>query len=282
MATYWHPLLAQFLKEDYGNLLEVRDSVKIGKMPLELDILIFPTVPTEKLPYPFNHLGQTTIAELKGPGGTATFREITQVEIYGCLYQIRKAKVKDRRKITLWLIASKFAENFNQPPFDYIDNLTRIGDGVSVGELAKFPIYLIDLSKLPITLHTIPLLMVYKGDEKREKEIIKFFIEHYQELRRYSYFFSTLHSKVLKEVLDEMDLRNLRGLDLDLPAIIDLFGEEKVIQTIGPENVIQRIGPENVIQTIGREKALELILSNIPKERVKKLIEQNGDKPSHT
>jgi len=78
MATYWHPLLAQFLKEDYGNLLEVRDSVKIGKMPLELDILIFPTVPTEKLPYPFNYLGQTTIAELKGPGDTATWRVYCQ------------------------------------------------------------------------------------------------------------------------------------------------------------------------------------------------------------
>jgi len=66
-----------------------------------------------------------------------------------------------------------------------------------------------------------------------------------------------------------MDLRNLRGLDLDLPAIIDLFGEEKVIQTIGPENVIQ---------TIGWSKALEIILSNLPKEQVKKLIEQNENK----
>jgi hypothetical protein len=33
MATYWHPLLAQFLREDYGDRLEVKDSVKIGKMP---------------------------------------------------------------------------------------------------------------------------------------------------------------------------------------------------------------------------------------------------------
>jgi len=39
--------------------------------------------------------------------------------------------------------------------------------------------------------------------------------------------------------------------------------------------VIQTIGPENVIQTIGWEKALEIILSNLPKEQVKKLIEQN-------
>jgi hypothetical protein len=52
---------------------------------------------------------------LKGPGGAATFREIAQVENYGCLYQLRKAKIKDRGKITLWLIASKFSSTFNQP-----------------------------------------------------------------------------------------------------------------------------------------------------------------------
>jgi hypothetical protein len=85
----------------------------------------------EELPYPFNYLGETTIAELKGPGATATWREIAQVENYGCLYQLRKAKTKDRSKITL-----------------------------------------------------------------------RFFIEHYQELRRYSRFFSTIHTRRLKEVSD--------------------------------------------------------------------------------
>jgi len=209
------------------------------------------------------------------------------VENYGCLYQLRRAKIKDRGKITLWLIASKFSSTFNQPPEDYIDNLKKIGDGVRKGFLAKFPIYLIDLGELPITLHTIPLLMVYKGDEEREKEIIRFFIEHYQELRKYSHFFSTIHTQRLKEVLDEMDLRNLRGLDLDVPAIIDLLGKERLIETIGPDKVVETIGRDKVIETIGRDKviemigwkkALEIILSNLTKEQIKELIEQNGGK----
>ena len=275
MATYWHPLLAQFLREDYGDRLEVKDCVKIGKMPLELDILITPSVPTEKLPYPFNYLGETTIAELKGPGDTATWREIAQVGNYGCLYQLRKAKVKDRGKITLWLIASKFSLTFNQPPEDYIDNVKNIGDGVKKGFLAKFPIYLIDLGKLPITLHTIPLLMVYKGDEEREKEIIRFFIEHYQELKRYSQFFHTIHTRRLEEVLDEMDLRNLRGLDLDVPAIINLVGKERVIETIGLDNMIETVGLDKVVETAGREKVVEIIFPNLTKEQIKKLIAQN-------
>ena len=268
MAIYWHPLLAQFLREDYGDRLKIRDSVKVGKMPLELDILIFPSVPTEELPYPFNYLGETTIAELKGPGDTATWREIAQVGNYGCLYQLRKAKIKDRSRITLWLIASKFSLTFNQPPEDYIDNVKNIGDGARKGFLAKFPIYLIDLGKLPITLHTIPLLIVYKGDEEREKEIIKFFIEHYQELRRYFRFFSMIHTQRLKEVSDEMALKNLRGLDLDVPAIIDLFGKKRLIEAIGREEVIE---------TIGRDNVLETLFPNLTKEQRKELLEQNGN-----
>ena len=66
-----------------------------------------------------------------------------------------------------------------------------------------------------------------------------------------------------------MDLRNLRGLDLDLPAIIDLFGKEKVIDTIGQEKVVETIGRDNVLATL---------FPNLTKEQIKKLIEQNGGK----
>ena len=75
-----------------------------------------------------------------------------------------------------------------------------------------------------------------------------------------------------------MDLRNLRGLDLDLPAIIDLFGKEKVIDTIGLDNMIETVGQEKVVETIGREKVLEITFPNLTREQIKKLIEQNGDR----
>ena len=151
-------------------------------------------------------------------------------------------------------------------------------NGVKKGLLAKFPIYLIDLGKLPITLHTIPLLIVYKGDDEREKEIIKFFIEYYQELKRYSHFFSTIHTQALKEVLDEMDLRNLRGLDFDVPAIINLLGKKKLIETIGREEVLETIGLDNVIETAGQENVLAIIFPDLTKEQIKELLEQNGDR----
>lgn len=73
-----------------------------------------------------------------------------------------------------------------------------------------------------------------------------------------------------------MDLNSLRGFDLNLPAIIDLFGTEKVIRAIGQKKVIDAIGLGEVIETAGREKVLEKILPNLSKEEIEKLIEQNG------
>lgn len=71
-----------------------------------------------------------------------------------------------------------------------------------------------------------------------------------------------------------MDIKSLRGYDLDLPAIIDLFTKEKVIQTIGPEEIIQTIGPEKVIQTIGPEKFIQTMFPELPPEKAKELIER--------
>ena len=234
MAIQWHPLLAQFLQHYLSDQIQIRDSIPLGQMPLEMDLLFQPSVPIQSLPYPYNHLGQPTIGEFKGAGDTANWATIAQIESYACLYQMQQ-KITDRNQITLWVIASKFASSFSL----YIDNLMLVGAGVQRGTLAHFPIYQIDLATLPITPVNLPLLMVYKG--AREREIVQFFLEHYQEFREMSHFIKTLHPQALKEVLRDMNLESLRGFDLDLSAILELFPPEKVIQAIGWEKIIQNL-----------------------------------------
>ena len=149
------------------------------------------------------------------------------------------------------------------------------GAGVRSGVLARFPIYLIDPGELPITIPTAPLLMVYGGDLKWEKEIVRFVIKHRLQLNEYIEFLSILHAKALKEVLGNMNIENLRELELDMPAITDLFdvmirtiGSEKAIETIGPEKVIEKIGLERIIQTAGIEK-IEELLKKAKQDKVK-------------
>lgn len=168
-------------------------------------------------------------------------------------------KIIDRSQITLWVIASQFAETF---PL-YIEGLAPIGEGVRQGTLAQFPIYQIDLETLPITLDTFPLVMVYKGNVEREKAIVQFFIEHYQEVRELGIFIEMLHSQALKEVLKLLNIESLSGLDLDLPAILDLFETEKIIRAIGTENLA---------------KAISSSLTDEEKERLIERIQQSGQK----
>ncbi|MBI1922842.1 hypothetical protein HYR99_01190 [Candidatus Poribacteria bacterium] len=278
MAILWHPLLAQFLRHHLSDRIQIRDSIPLGQMPIEMDLLLEPIVPSESLSYPYNHLGQQTIGEFKGAGDTADWMSVAQIESYACLYQMQQ-KIEDRAEITLWVIASQFSESFSR----YIEDLTSIGEGVQRGTLAQFPIYRIDLETLPITLATFPLLMVYKGKVEREKEIVQFFIDHYEELGELSFFIKLLHPQALEEVLKMLDLESLRGFDLDLPAILRLFDTEKIIQNIGMEKVIQTVGMEKVIQTIGIEKIIQTfgpedlaktIGSSLNDEEREKFIEQ--------
>ena len=278
MAIQWHPLLAQFLRHSLSDQIQIQDSIPLGQMPLEMDLLFQPSVPIQSLPYPYNHLGQPTIGEFKGAGDTANWATIAQIESYACLYQMQQ-KIIDRNQITLWIIASKFASNF----LLYIDDLIPIGPGVQRGTLAHFPIYQIDLATLPITPATLPLLMVYKGDLAREREIVWSLVGHYHELGEMRHFISTLHPQAIKEVLEEMNLESLRGFDLDLPAILDLFPPEKVIENIGMEKFIETIGLEKTIETIGLEKFLQyfntsdlvkLLASTLSEQERESFIEQ--------
>ncbi|MBI1926738.1 hypothetical protein HYR99_21155 [Candidatus Poribacteria bacterium] len=310
MAIQWHPLLAQFLRHHLSDRIQIQDSIPLGEMPLEMDLLFLPQVPIPSLPSPYNHLGRQTIGEFKGAGDTADWDSIAQIEAYACLYQ-RQQKIADRKEITLWVIASAFSETFTS----YLQDFTEIGEGVGRGTLAGFPLYRIDLETLPITIDTMPLLLVYKGDVARETAIAQFFIDHYDELHELSYFIKLLHpqaleevlkmldiesmrgfdldlpailrlfskQKVLQEVLKDMNIESLRGFDLDLPAIISLFGKERIlrmmdakeiIQTLGREKILQSMDPQEIIQTLDPEMVLETVLPDLTDEEKKALRER--------
>ena len=86
-------------------------------------------------------------------------------------------------------------------------------------------------------------------------------------LGKMSHFVGTLHPQAIKEVLQEMDIKPeiLRGFDLDLPAILDLFPPEKVIETIGLEKVIQHLNTSDLVK---------LLASTLSEQERESLIEQ--------
>ena len=84
-------------------------------------------------------------------------------------------------------------------------------------------------------------------------------------LGKMSHFAGTFHPQALKEVLRDMNLESLRGFDLDLSAILELFPPEKVIQAIGWEKIIQNLDTSDLVK---------LLTSTLSEQERELLIEQ--------
>ena len=63
-----------------------------------------------------------------------------------------------------------------------------------------------------------------------------------------------------------MNIESLRGFDLDLPAIVRLFGKERFIQAIGQKEIIQTMDPKEIIRNLTHEQ-MEALEALIEQER---------------
>ena len=91
---------------------------------------------------------------------------------------------------------------------------------------------------------------------------------------------SILHPQAIKEVLQEMNLESLRGFDLDLPAILDLFPPEQVIENIGLEKIIEIIGLEKTIETIGWQQIIQNLDASTLSEQERELLIERLQQPN--
>ncbi|MBI1929003.1 hypothetical protein HYR99_32750 [Candidatus Poribacteria bacterium] len=259
MPLQWHPFLAQFLRQDYGDRLIIQEEVNLGDMPLRADLLLIRRDTSIELPYPFNFLGQQTLLEYKGPDTIANQSDLVQLEIYGLLYQ-QKESFWDRRELTLWLLASRFAENICQSNGAFLSDEQLAAPSVRHGSLDGFPTCFIDLERLPISEATLPLVMVSKGAQ--EEKLAEFLIDHHQTYADYLIQFIHLHPRTLREVL-RMRQMTWEEIGVDPQDVIELFGADRTI--------------ENLVQLLGEDRATAHFARLIGKDRLKEILEQLPD-----
>jgi hypothetical protein len=130
------------------------------------------------------------------------------------LYGLKEERDEDA--ITgLWLVASHMSARFLELTRRRRNGLEQVGQGVWQGQFEDSPLTLVHLHELPLTLETLPLLMVYKGP--REHEIVRFAI---RQGREHSFFVEqaeTFHPKALQDVIRTIGRERLRQLldDMD-------------------------------------------------------------------
>ncbi len=248
MALYWHPYLAELLRQDYGDRLVIEEEVSLGDMPLRADLLLIRRDPNVSLPFPFSLLGKYTLVEYKSPDDAATHDDLVKLEIYGLLYAQREG-LTSRQELTLWLLASHFREPMSRRNGAYLDEAQAMGSGVRLGTLDGFPACLIDLTQLPIASEALPLLLVTKGPQ--ERALVTFLVEHYEAYPQHLRWLQELHVQQLREVL-AMKKLTAEQIGLDYDALLDLIGEERALGLIGEERALGLIGKERVLENLLR------------------------------
>jgi hypothetical protein len=207
----------------------IQEEVNLGDLPLRADLLIIRRDPIVPLPYPFNHLGATTLVEFKGPDDSAGQADLLQLESYGLLYQ-QRTKLARRSELTLWLVASSLARGVSQRDGAYLTRAQRVGPGVRAGSLDRFPTCLVNLNELPISGETLPLLMVSRGPQ--ERAVVEFLVDHRKEYAEYAHHLFAMHKKVFTEVFIMREL-TLEEWGIEYPEefatdLVQFFGEERI------------------------------------------------------
>jgi hypothetical protein len=237
MAIYWHPFLAQYLRQSYGDRLIIQDEFGMGKMPRRVDFLILKRDPRDVVPFPLDHLGEHTLLSFCGPDDWAKWEDLVELETYGLMYQLR-AKLETREELTLWLAASYLNRDVGKAGGAILRRVRKSGKGVRRGTLDNFPTCLINLNELPVNDATLPLLLVAKG--KQEKKLGEFLVEHPQEQRYYLLEFARLHIDALEEVL-KMRKMTAEEIGIDIKSYMEFiekhYGKERVLELMGEDYI---------------------------------------------
>ena len=275
MPIQWHPMLARFLRHDYGGCLDITPEYPLGEMPLRADFLLVRRDADAELPFPLNLLGQTTLLEFKGPDDTASQLDLQLLGIYADLY-VYQEKLASREDLTLWFVASRFAQRLSDPRLACLEDVTSVGPGVNRAKLDRFVTYTVDLSRIPMTEELLCLLMVTNA---RERELAEFVVDRRERESYYLTFMHLMHQERLQEVLTVRRM-TAEELELDAQTLIDACGEERLIDLLGQERVIDLLGgQERVIDLMGgREQVLRGLLrglsNDLGAERVRELVQE--------
>jgi hypothetical protein len=236
------------LRLSYADRLIVQEQVSLGDMPLQADLLLIRRDPAIRLPYPLEFLGS--------PDDTADQAALEQLEIYGLLH-VRRERLRQRRDLTLWLMATNIAANVSQPGRTELAGLQEIGPGVRRGTLDGFPTFLIDLQAVPFSPETIPLHMVAGG--RQERSLVEYLIEHHKQYPQQLDLLPSLHGFALMETLLMHNLTP-EQIGIDFDALSKILRPEHFLKHHNLEAILdewaKRHGEEKVREWLERRSKM--------------------------
>src|SRR5262249_53147087 len=121
IRTWWHPLLANFLRWQLGKHYEVQEEVSVGKKPLQIDILLLhreqgelPEQARKMLAGLVEYLNEYTLVELKSPSETLRSGDFQTLLAYALLYRAQNRPTLEPSRLTLIIIAPHLSKPYTE------------------------------------------------------------------------------------------------------------------------------------------------------------------------
>jgi hypothetical protein len=121
IRTWWHPLLAGFLRWQLGSHYEVFEEVPVGKKPLQIDFLLLHKMQGELPEYArrilaglAEYLNEYTLVELKSPSDTLRAGDFRTLLAYALLYCAQQRETLEPSRMTLIVVAPRLTRPYEQ------------------------------------------------------------------------------------------------------------------------------------------------------------------------
>jgi hypothetical protein len=290
IRTWWHPLLAGFLRWQLGSHYDVREEVPVGKKPLQIDFLLLHKTQGELSDHArtllaglAEYLNEYTLVELKSPSDTLRTGDFRTLLAYALLYCAQQPESLEPARLTLIVIAPRLTRPYEEEmrllgvtPRQEQPGIWRL-EGGTLGH----PVWLLETAELAGRDH--PVLTLISPEFLRNRvqvydllrqagytELVVFMAQQIEQFRRRGKEFAMQHLGSEDEMHQVM-----RDLLASLPIEQRLEGvsPEQLRQALPPEQLRQALPPEERIKGLSPEQLLEA-LSPEARERFKELLQQ--------
>jgi len=119
IRTWWHPLLASFLRWQLGSHFKLEEELPVGQMPLKIDILLLrrlegdlPAQVQRVLAGLAEYLNDYTLLEFKSPSDTLRAGDFQTFLAYCLLYRAQTDPLLDPSKLHLVIIAPRLTKPY--------------------------------------------------------------------------------------------------------------------------------------------------------------------------
>ncbi len=266
IRTWWHPLLANFLRWQLGSHFKLEEDLLVGRMPLKIDILLLRRIQGDLPPHAqqvlaglAEYLNDYTLLEFKSPSETLRAGDFQTFLAYSLLYRAETDPLLDPRKLHLVVIAPRLTK-------PYRDELNVMGvtaheEPAGIWSLRGGVLlprtWLLETEKLAGQSH--PLLTLFSPQFLNEfwqtyaqlhqagyTEMVVYLAQQVQQFQLQGEAFAMQHlgaEDEMKRILREVWLTLSEE---DQQAWLERVPLERRLQGLTPERLLQGLSPEQL------------------------------------